>query len=169
MTKEKFILEKKYEEGEGLPNMHDDRGEDRISKGPHDERVQKGIVAGQRDIRGKLKKGIDYGEKDKADIENIPNLDDSHFGEEVDEEERIHSALDRQLWKNRQKLGILPEKEDVVLEGSQSPRQFQSVAEQMAYLEKRNIAKEKARKRYVKEKGEIEENDGEKIEKKKAA
>lgn len=144
---------------EGLPNMHDDRGEDRISKGPHDERVQSGIVSGQRDVRGKLRKGVDYGEKDKLDAEDIANLDAE--GGEINEEERmINRIATRQEEREAgEKRKILDSGKAVVvrgpgeqerheLEGPQSPRQFQTVAEQQEYLAKRETAKEKARQRY---------------------
>jgi hypothetical protein len=170
MIGEKLPLPGEQFDQEGLSNMHDDKGEDRISKGPHDERVKSGIVGGRRDIRGKLRKGVDYGEKDYVDLESVSNLDDAHSGEEIDEEERMVNriAARQEEQEEEERKRILDsgkaivvhgpgEQEKHELEGAQVPRQFQTVAEQQEYLAKREIAKEKARQRYEEANKKIED------------
>lgn len=156
MPKEKFEPSPGEQFGdEGLSNIHDDRGEDRITKGPIDENVQKGIIAGRRDIRGRLRKSKDYGEKDLINLEQLPNTNE---GEEINEEEKIidiianrQELLEREKRLKEGKANLISKPDSSQEKGI---RQFNTAGELLEFHEKREKAKKKARQRYEKEKQE---------------
>jgi len=161
MPKEKFNPTPAEQFGdEGLSNIHDDRGEDRITKGPMDEMIQKGIIAGRRDIRGRLRKSEDYGEKDLINLEQLPNTNE---GKEINEEEKIIDIIaTRQELLEREKR-LKEGKANLISKPDSSQekeiRQFNTVGELLEFHEKREKAKEKARERYAAEQNKKEDKE----------